>query len=300
MDDARIVDHVIEILKSVDRPLPAREIVRLLAARGIQIGRPALSQILWSADRNYRRSEMQVDKKNFQWTLLEEQPYSPTGPVAADLPRSEILAFWSLLDFNFFGVQRKNSNTWFFFLEKQGDCYRIVGPMGNILSEEHSVCSEPEECEPIVFTSEQIIVANQEWLKIKHSEFLSRNRQLFELIRDTEHFYKDAYVGPPAARVNDFIPLDALIVIAPIVRLLDHEVKFGLAGVFSPVYLVIDVAGLGLEEDRRYGVFKLCVYDLIKKRYIVEDENEGHLSLKMQYRDGKVYLCGAKDSLLLA
>ncbi len=62
MEDARIVDNVIEVLKFAAKPIPACEIVQHLASRGIPIERPMLNGILYS-NRNPRRSEMRVDEK---------------------------------------------------------------------------------------------------------------------------------------------------------------------------------------------------------------------------------------------
>jgi hypothetical protein len=299
MEDARIVDNVIEVLKSAAMPIPAREIVQHLASRGIQIERHVLNQILWDSRRNPRRSEMHVDEK-FQWQIVPSSSGGKANAGEIGSPSDDLLALWSLLGFSFLGTRRENKGVWFFFLEEKGDIYRIVGPTGNVLSEERGICSKPEECEPNVFTPEQIKTATEECVRIKRSESLRRAKELFRLVHDSEQLYGEAYIGPLAERVTDYIPLDALLVIAPIRKMLDTDVTFGLAAVFAPIYLVVDVVGLNLEHDDRYGVFRLCAYELIKKNYLCEVNEEGMCCMVLKYHADKVYIKGPAGPLLLA
>lgn len=295
MEDARIVDNVIEVLKSAAKPIPACDIVQHLASRGIQIERPLLNQILFN--RNPRRSEMHVDEK-LRWQLVVSSGGGKAIAVEIGSPRDDLLSLWSLLDFNFLGTRRDNKGHWFFFLEGKGDLYRIVGPKGNVLSEERGSCSEPEECEPNVFTGEQIKTATEECMRIKRSESLKRLKETFRLVHDSEELYEEAYIGPLAERVTDYIPLDALLVIAPIQKMLDTDVTFGIA--LAPIYLVVDVEGFGLVPDVRYGVFRLCAYDLIKKNYLCEVNEEGMCGMVLKYHADKVYIKGPAGPLLLA
>jgi hypothetical protein len=293
MDDARVLDNVCEALRAHGTPVAAREIVADLARRGIFIDKQSLNQILWNRN---DRPALRVDE-HFRWSLVEEAETHTLGGAVQERGESvspEVAAFWDRLDFVFRGVRRKRGGPLFFFLGEQGTYYRLVGPNGNVLSEPASAYGEPDEFEPDQFTKGQLSRAAEEAIKDAERALAERNRAIITQVRDTELYLNDVYIGPLVAKITDSIPASAIIMVAILDKLQPHRIELGWGAILQPLYLVVNTLGFGLEDDMRYGVFKLCVYDLIKQRFAVEDE--GNLVLTLQYRAGKVFIIGERGT----
>jgi hypothetical protein len=273
-------------------PMKVREITAELNRRGIPIDKMSLNQILWKEN---NRAELVVDNQTFRWRYdvqaaeeklkIEVRQQEIEGQLAT---KAAFLEFWKGIGFDFLGVERKGSPKPFFFLRSDGDCLWVVGPTGNLLREKTTLCSDPEEMDPNSFTPEQLNKAAEEILKERRREQIEEHRRMIGLMSETELLAPEVYVGPTIERVQDVIPVDGMIFVANVMRISPRTATFGWGVVFVPIYLVVNILGSSVEPDSRYGVFKICFYDLIKRKLTVE--SEGNLELKLHYEAGKVVI----------
>jgi hypothetical protein len=96
-----------------------------------------------------------------------------------------------------------------------------------------------------------------------------------------------------AVQVEDAIPVSEVIFVGNVSPLEPCHLTFGWGTVLAPVYLVVNTLGIGVRSDTRYGVFKLCVYELIKRNWAIE--REGELILTLTLDNGRAYI-GSKDN----
>ena len=179
---ARILDYVVEILKASARPLVSREICSELRNKGVTIEKTDLNQILWKQN---NRSGLLVDKQTFRWRY---DPHAAEEAEKAESHKEQIrkqlaqqtafLKFWEQIGFEFVGVRRKRTDKPLFFLKKDGDCYWVIGPTGNLRREKASLCSSPEPVVANEFTIEQIQKAAEEALKEHHRKFIEESRHI--------------------------------------------------------------------------------------------------------------------------
>jgi hypothetical protein len=154
--------------------------------------------------------------------------------------------------------------------------------------EKSSNCSAPEPFSPANFTRIQIVQAAEEFLKERDREAVERAQNIISELRNTVVPPEEVYVGPTAIRVDDFIPASGVIIVENVSPAESVRTQFGWATVLQPLYLVINVLGHGILSDTRYGVFKMCVYELIKSELVAE--SEGYLCLTVTFEDNRVYI----------
>jgi hypothetical protein len=71
----------------------------------------------------------------------------------------------------------------------------------------------------------------------------------------------------------------------------------GWGTVLAPLYLVVDMLGFDIRSDFRHGVYKLCVYELLKRNIIVE--SDGGLNMKLRLEQNRVYVGSATNTVEL-
>jgi hypothetical protein len=59
----------------------------------------------------------------------------------------------------------------------------------------------------------------------------------------------------------------------------------------------VNILGFGMFSDSRYGVFKICIYDLIKRDLVME--SDGDLNLTLHLAGAQVYIGTGKQKLYL-
>jgi hypothetical protein len=117
-------------------------------------------------------------------------------------------------------------------------------------------------------------------------------------LNETELLAQEVHNGPVIERVDDFIPVGCAIFVANILRLAPLVLTFGWGAVLEPIYLVVKVLGATIAPDVRYGVFKVCFYELIKRK--LTHESDGDLELKLHFELDKVVLQSGAQRLSLA
>jgi hypothetical protein len=298
---SRVLDYVVEILKASPRPLVAREICSELRHKGVTIEKTDLNQILWKQN---TQSGLLVDKQTFRWRYGS---YAAEEAEKAEKRKQEIrkqlaqqtafLKFWENIGFEFVGVRRERTDKPLFFLKEDGDWYWVVGPTGNLLREKANRCSSPEPMVASEFTIEQIQKAAEEVLKEHHRKFVEESHHIIRTLRETETLADEVYIGPTAIRVDDVIPVSAVIFVGNVSGLEPSTLSLGWGTVLAPFYLVINVLGMGVSSDTRYGVFKVCVYELLKQD-LVKELDEG-LILTLYLENDRVYIGTEKHTLYL-
>jgi hypothetical protein len=158
---ARILDHVVEILKAAPSPLVAREICNELSRKGVNIERPKLTQILWNQN---DRTELVVDKNTFKWRY---DPVAARRAEEAERRKAEtkrelakhaaFLEFWEQIGFEFIGEGERIRRSHSFFFEKM---MTIIGS-----SVQRAICSVRG---PIFAQSRKVCFrANLRWTRSK-------------------------------------------------------------------------------------------------------------------------------------
>jgi hypothetical protein len=297
----RILDSVVAILKAASRPLVAREICEELSRKGVNLERTKLTQILWNQN---DRSELVVDKNTFKWRY---DPDAASRAEEAERRKAEtrrevakhaaFLEFWEQIGFEFIGVRRKNTEKPFFFLREDDDYYWIIGPAGNLLRERSSLCSRPESLLPGEFTLDQVKKAAEEILKERKRKAIANAHAIITFLRDTQVPPDDVYIGPAVSRVDDVIPVSGIIFVGNVSGLESCTLTLGWGTVLAPVFLVVNILGLGVNSDTRYGVFKICVYELIKQG--LATESDGDLNLRIYLESDRVYIGTEEINLYL-
>ena len=292
-----ILDYVIRILKAADRPLVAREICNQLLNRGVILEKTELNQILWTQN---DRPELIVDKNTFKWRYdpdvarqAEEAEKRKEETRREVSKNASFLEFWENIGFEFVGVKRKNTDRPFFFLREEHGQYVLVGPAGNVIRERSVLCSEPDSLLPSDFTLDQVKTAADEILKQRRRQAIDHAHETIAFLRDTELLRDDVYLGPIASRVEDAIPVAEIIFVGHVSPLEPCHLTLGWGTVLAPLYLVINILGIGVKSDTRYGVFKICAYELIKRNLVVE--SEGDLILTLSLEADRVYI-GHEDN----
>jgi hypothetical protein len=74
-------------------------------------------------------------------------------------------------------------------------------------------------------------------------------------------------------------------------------IQCGWGTVLEPLYLVVNILGYGISSDKRYGVFKICIYELIKRALVVE--SDGDLKLTLTLSKNHVYIGNAEHEVTL-
>ena len=64
------------------------------------------------------------------------------------------------------------------------------------------------------------------------------------------------------------------------------------------MFLVVNILGLGVNSDTRYGVFKICVYELIKRDLLTE--SDGDLNLRLYLESDRVHIGTEENNLYLS
>jgi len=193
INESRILDYVIEILKASRSPLAAREICYNLLKKGVTIEKSALNQILWSRN---NRLGLLVDKQTFKWR------YDPDVAMTVETEKTKQLeweyrqiltdhgvsnSFCNALEhigFEFIGVWRERTEKPFFFLKEYDDCYKVVNHTGNIMHERANICSRPESLEPTEFSGEQIKKAVNETLEEHRKKNIDLVKDIINALRD--------------------------------------------------------------------------------------------------------------------
>lgn len=282
----RILDCVCAILEERDKPLLAAELVLELAQRGLQLSKPALNDILYAPEQ--RRDGLEHDA-NFRWTYVRPPATPAQGPDLQSLVR-----MFEGLGLTFEGVRRRIGGPLFLVVDESEAGYRIVGPKGLVLHEAAELFGDREECGLLHFSFAQVEAA----MRLRFEELFSSTKKnaatLLQSMLRTEFHYQDVYHGPLCERVEDVIPVTASIATAFVSDV--HEICRGPGATINPLFLVIDVQS-GVLSDSRYGVFKLGIYDLMKKGYIHVREDEIVVRLRAS-ADG-VYLDGPTAILKL-
>jgi hypothetical protein len=299
---SRLLDYVVEILKAAGHPLVARELCNELSRKGVTIEKTDLNQILWKQN---NRLDLVVDKKTFKWCY---DPAAAKQTEKAEKRKEEIrgevveqaafLELWENIGFEFIGVWRKNTDKPFFFLREDGDSYAMVGPSGNLIHEKSVLCSKPETLNPRDFTRDQVKKAAEEILREKRRQATDHAHEIVTVLREIELLADEVYMGPTMVRVEDAIPVSGVIFVAN-VSAFPETIKIGWGTVLSPLYLVVNILGFGIKSDARYGVFKLCVYELIKRELAVEFEDG--FSMTVSLANDRVCIGGenGRSSLLV-
>lgn len=96
---------------------------------------------------------------------------------------------------------------------------------------------------------------------------------------------------------DDVIPASSIIFVANMSTLEPCVVTLELGTVFQPLYLIINTLEFGIEADTRYGVFKICVYEVMKRDLVVE--SEGDLNLMITLDTDGVSIGSGKNTLYL-
>jgi hypothetical protein len=228
----------------------AREICKELRARGIGIDKSELNRILWKQN---SRPELIVDKSTFKWhydteaAKRAEELAKRREKTRKELPqKEEFRQFWEAIGFEFIGVLRKGTLKPLFFIREEGTAYVVIGPNGNMLREKAIICSEPEPMPPDKFTLEQVKAAADEIIAERHQQAVSDAHEIISRLRDTEVFADDVYHGPEIERVIDVVPVSAVIFVTQIGPLISDTVKLGWGTVLEPLYLIVNVLGLGV------------------------------------------------------
>lgn len=166
-----------------------------------------------------------------------------------------------------------------------------------MLLERASLCSKPESLPPKEFTLDQVKKAVEEIFKELHRKAIANAHEIITQLRDTELLADEVYRGPATVRVEDVIPVSGIIFVANVSAITPTTVLLGWGTVLEPMYLVINTFGFGVESDTRYGVFKICVYELIKQNLVVE--TEGGLNLTVTLDADGVFISSDKNRLYL-
>jgi hypothetical protein len=297
----RILDYVVEILKASSRPFRATDICDQLALKGVNIERTMLTQILWNQN---DRSELVVDKTTFKWRYdtdaakhVEEATKRKEEIRKEVVKNAALLEFWEDIGFDFVGVGRKGTVRPFFFLREEAGHYLLIGPTGNLLREKSQLCSNPVPLLPGEFTVEQVKRAAEELLNERRQRIIAETHEIITLLRNTELLVDEVYLGPAMIRVEDSIPVSGIIFVANVSRLEPCTFSIGWGTVLAPLYLVINTLGFGIRSDSRYGVFKICVYELIKRDLLLESEDS--LTMTVILENDRICIGSEKNNLYL-
>jgi hypothetical protein len=144
---------------------------------------------------------------------------------------------------------------------------------------------------------EQIKKAAEEAFNDRRQKSIQRHQEIFKFLRETELLADEVDLGPAIIRVEDAIPVSGAISLAPVSRIQPCNVSLGLGTVLEPVYLVIDVLDVSNFSDSRFGVFKICMYELIKRALVAE--SEGNLNFTVTLENDSVYLGTGDHTLCL-
>src|SRR5206468_8320854 len=122
------------------------------------------------------------------------------------------------------------------------------------------------------FTLDQVKKAAEEILKERKRKAIANAHAIITFLRDTQVPPDDVYIGPAVSRVDDVIPVSGIIFVGNVSGLESCTLTLGWGTVLAPVFLVVNILGLGVNSDTRYGVFTICVYELIKQGLATESD----------------------------
>jgi len=243
-----------------------------------------------------------VDKKTFKWRYdpnvarQAEEAEKRKEETRREVAKQEaFLELWESIGFEFIGVRRIDTEGSCFFLREEGDYYVIIGPAGNILREKSKLCSDPDTFSPGDFTIEQLKKAGDEFIREKQRQSIEDTREIIRYLRETDLLREEVYCGPLMVRIADVIPASGVIFVANVSALTPCTIPLGWGTVLEPLYLVINVLGFGIKSDTRYGVFKICLYELLKRDLVVE--SEGFLNLTVTL-DAEVVSIGSGENVI--
>lgn len=289
MEADRVLDCVCSILEERGKVLVAAELVLELAQRGVQVSKQALNEILYAPEN--RRDGLEHDT-NSRWSYsrptLEKSTPEPAPQVQS------ILSMFKHLGLTFEGVRRKIGGPLFLVVDETERGYRVIGPKGLLLTEPLEAFGELEEHRREDFSGEQIFAAATLKFKEHSSSTRKYGSALLQSMIHTELHYETVYHGPLCERVLDSIPVSAAI--ATVFVLAESEIRVGPGITIGPLFLVVEVHD-GALGGARYGVFKLCVYDLMKKGWV--DVREDEIVLQLRAAQEGVYLHGPNRLLRL-
>ena len=287
--ESMILDCVVEILKVSTRQLRAREICRELRKKGVDIEKTKLNQILYNRN---DRPEIHRVEGTFEWR------YDPGKASEAEklrqylqeyetrLPHQLRMAAYAkeleLIGFEFTGVKRKGTDKPLFFLGENTGFYTIIGPQGNILKEKAEMCEPPEPMDPKEFTFTQVVKAIIEIVKIHEQKRMDEEQYLIRILQETNELEHEVYLGPEVISVEDSIPVDGIIFVVNVSGQVAPPLVIGARAVWEPAYLVINKLGMGIRTDVRYGVYKVCVYKLLKQGILQEQNGVLILNISME------------------
>ena len=173
----------------------------------------------------------------------------------------------------------------------------IIGPAGNVLREKSELCSDLDTFSPGDFTVEQLKKAGDEFIKEKQRQSIEDTREIIKYLRETDLLIEEVYCGSLMVRTEDMIPASGVIFVANVSALTPCTIPLGWGTVLELLYLVINILGSSIESDTRYGVFKICMYELLKKDLVVE--SDGFLKLTVTIDSDGISIGSGKNTLFL-